>query len=633
MPLGVWAQADYEYRTAQFTNLSRLNYGADSLSYFDTALGDFHLYHPIFKRNFGILDLGNSVTASFPVVFQGLGNDGFRYGWNYMDPYLYHVNEQNNLYKNTKPLTSLFYVQGANELIHLEARHSQNIKPNWNMGIDYRRFKEDGFYQQQTTGLYNTRLYNWYHTKDNRYHLIAQAVFNRVDNEESGGLVNQESFDTLSPPARQPRERFYGTGAANVKNVLRTNTYSVTQFYRIGGKYHFPTEAVDSLGIPIKDTIPTFIPKAQFKLEAEHSTNVNIYSIDDLTDLGYTNFYRDSLSTFDSVYVRQAKVGLSFQSGQYAVSNKDTLIVTRQLLSYSAGIFYNQVKVGWHNDYALYNNVYVKANIGSNPFDRFSAFEWEARGYLGLTGYNAGDHHVSGNIVFRYKQQELKVFGHNKRKAPDFFQYYHFGNHDFWFNSGFNKQGQTTVGVELKSRDGLYSLEVGQHLLDNYIYFLQGQMVQKDKSFGLTQAKLKAHLSWKVWHWEPKLVWQQAALSDTPWPSLATKNTVYAEGFMFKNALRAKLGIDFYYTPTFSAPVYDPAVRSWSFQGPSTFEKELPAYPYFNVFFTGRIKTVTLFMMFQNVMADVISSRYYSSSIYPMQPRAFRFGVKWKLYE
>src|SRR5690606_10247512 len=146
-------------------------------------------------------------------------------------------------------------------------------------------------------------------------HVLASATWDRIKNQESGGILSKESFDTLQGPVRNPVVAFLGSGNAEARNELRSNVFSVTQIYRLGQKRYFPTEASDSMGRPIPDTTATFIPQSQISLDLKMHTYVNIFEVTDLYAMPFSNFYRDSLATFDSLWYRDFSGSLGFETG------------------------------------------------------------------------------------------------------------------------------------------------------------------------------------------------------------------------------------------------------------------------------------------------------------------------------
>lgn len=582
------------------------------------------------------MDLGISGSAQYPLVYRVNQVNGFDLGWHYLDGNRFLYSEESPLFKAKKPITSLYYVQGANELLHLQALHSQNIKPNWNVGVEFRRLREgsdlNGFYLRQITGQYNTRVYSWYHSKDQRYHLIASATWNRNKNQENGGIVSREAFDTLTGIGRNPLVNYYGS---RVQNILRSNTFSVTQIYRLGQKRHFPTEATDSLGRAVPDERATFIPQRQLSIKTSLQTYANIFEVEGFPGMPFDKFYIDSLQTFDSTWYRNAGVTLGFQTGAFRHLRRDSLNIKEKAAYFNAFVDFNLIKVGWHTDHAAYTNVGVRAEMGTRSWLKNQEGAM-VKGYMGMKGYNAGDWDLQGTLRKSILWVTLQAGYHAKQYEPEFFQYYYFGNHHFWYNKNFQKQGavRLTGAISNSGANEWISIRYSAISLDRYIY-LNAQETPEQASSGIAiqQVELNLKVNWKWLHFQSQEVWQKSSAQQLlPLPGWASKHSLFAQGWLFKKALFAKLGVDMFWCEKFVAAQYVAPLRSWKVQDQSD-PFTIGNYPYINLYFTGRIQTVTFFLMFQHITAGLHGPSYYSSPFYPMQPRAFRLGIKWDLYE
>ncbi|MDX5319606.1 MAG: putative porin [Bacteroidota bacterium] len=625
------AQSDDSYGSSYRITLQSLFRSTDSLTHLDTSLDDFHLYHPAFRTNFGFLDLGNSGTAQYPLIFKLSEQTGFDLGWHYMDVNRFLPSENAHLYKSKKPITSLFYTQGANELIGLNALHAQNIKPNWSFGVEFRRLKENGFYQNQRTGQYNTRVFNWYHSKDFRYHLIASATWNRINNQENGGIFSRESFDTLDGPARSPNVRFQDQ---NARNTLKSNQFELTQLYRLGQYRYFPTEAVDSLGRAVPDTIPTLIQRAQLSLTTGIQTYTNTFEIDQLLGLGMEKFYRDSATTFDSTWFRDAYVRVGIQSGAFQKLATDSLHAKPAKWFASLSLEMHAIRVGWLEDYAAYNNVSLHGELANRSWvtKREGLF---LKGYYGFSGYNAGDYDFQAKGEREIWKLRFGAGMRFKGYSPDFFSYYYFGNHHFWFNQTLRRQiaDELSAFISNQGKREWIRLSGRASEIRNMIYLANDETIQQLGAVKVLQADLQLKYDYKWFHWQTSVIWQQSDKNDElPLARFASRSSIFFQGWLFKHNLKARFGADMFWCSEFNAPAYVPALRNWKIQNPDE-AFTIGDYPYINVYFTGEIRTVTFFFMMQHVTDGAFGTGYYASPYYPMQPRSFRFGIRWKMYE
>jgi hypothetical protein len=155
---------------------------------------------------------------------------------------------------------------------------------------------------------------------------------------------------------------------------------------------------------------------------------------------------------------------------------------------------------------------------------------------------------------------------------------------------------------------------------------------QANKELHILKAELQLKWKYRWLNLQSHAVYQDGDIDGPlPLPRWVMKHSLFAEGLLFKKNLRGKVGVDLFMSDEYTAPVYVAPIRSWKVQqGPDAFT--VGNYPWINLYVTGRIKTVTFFLMFQHLNAELNGS-YFSSPYYPMQPRAFRLGIQWKLYE
>lgn len=631
---GIYAQEhkseDDNYSRARYTTAWFLDRGSDSLLAEDSSLDFFHLYQPLLRHNFSFGDLGNSGTPT-QLLYLPLPSAGFDHGFHYLDYYLFDSKDAGKrYYKVQKPMSRFVYNQGRNELINLKAIHTQNIRNNWNVGVEFNRLKSNGFYLRQNTSYYNTRIFNWFHSRDYRYMLFADAVFNRVRNQESGGVISEDAFDTLTGPVRQAQVKYYGeSGTTEARNIVRTNAVTLRQYYRFGRNHYFPTEALDSFGKPVPDTIPTFIPASQIMLETGFNRYRNILTINELEGIGFTNYYRDSASTYDSFFMSESWVRGAFQSGQYALKTSD-FKGNKQLLSYESGFMIHRIKPGWNEDYAAYNNVSVFGRLGLNPF-RSTEGKLEVKGSYYVHGYNNGD--LEASVFAERKLGKVYIAGEQivTLREPSFNAFYFFSNQAFWWNRGLEKTAYSASRLALRmqhDQQALLMVELAN--TTNYIYF-DSTSVARQYSGNLQVLRFQAEkkLNYRKLYFYNRLVYQEGDIKTVlRLPSFTWHSSLFVEGLLFKKALFAKIGADLFYVSSYKAGIYNPVTRQFQLQDTISVGN----HPYINLHFTGKIRTFTFFLMMQHVNMGIFGGKPYSSPLYPLEPRAFRFGVRWDLY-
>ena len=94
-----------------------------------------------------------------------------------LDIYVLHP-EDLNYYNARVPYTVLTLVTGGTKEQVFKVLHTQNIKPNWNVGFNLNFLARGAFmpptcYRQNVSDI-NAALFTWYESKNKSYNLLAQ---------------------------------------------------------------------------------------------------------------------------------------------------------------------------------------------------------------------------------------------------------------------------------------------------------------------------------------------------------------------------------------------------------------------------------------------------------------------------
>jgi hypothetical protein len=97
------------------------------------------------------------------------------------------LNAQSSVFNTATPFMSMWYHQGAGDLIAASVTFSQNIAPGWNIAANVRRSGARGRYQRTDFGLWNLDLQaRW--TVDQRQTLLLRYSLSTVSTQVWGGL-------------------------------------------------------------------------------------------------------------------------------------------------------------------------------------------------------------------------------------------------------------------------------------------------------------------------------------------------------------------------------------------------------------------------------------------------------------
>lgn len=628
---GVKAQAQLKEKFERINYLPKQNLfmAVDSLSNPDTMPDRFQMYHPLYRNEVAFIDQGNIVSAYQPLIFDAERKSGFDVGVEQSFKHYLFTPEDIKMYKVQRAYTDLFYGQGAEELIIMKALHTQNIKPNWNIGIDYNRIKSDGFQLRQRKGVYNTRLFTWYHSPDEKYHLIVSATWNRINNEQNGGITSDSAFEANTGISQVDVK--LGDATDKVRTEIKTNDYRITNMWRLGKKrqlkYYMPEAQTWQL-----DTNETLIPNYVISHEFAYTGRRYLYtdeSFDSATYYPYTLFNDEQ--TFDSIQHNTLSNSITIATAPFMGYLKDSLPV-KKLFLFSATAGYDYHYITWQTQTnGQYNNTYVGGSISTNPYLQYP-ITFNAEGRFFVTGYNQADYKLKGQLSVHLGNIAFDAGGLFQAYEPQLTQFFFLGNHNFWKND-FDKTFVNTLsaGLRTKHLKNNYYLTVKQQLVNNYIYFDTSIVARQEaKAISITSINFKKRFVLGKFCFDNNITAQVTNNTQVlRIPKLATYNSIYFQSYLFKKALYAQIGVSFFYYSDITANTYDPETRQFYLQD----RVNIGNYPLFNAFINGHVRTFSFYLKMEHVSEGFMGNRYYASPHNPLDGRVFRLGIAWKFFD
>ncbi|WP_250637953.1 putative porin [Sphingobacterium sp. B29] len=154
----------------------------------DTSHHNYQYYNPQNLPWNPSVNLGAYGLATRDLLFQPKKTIGFQSGFTALERYL--LNPDSVQYFRARARYSELSAVGFffNDQV-FRARVAQNINSQWNMNVDFHSTKTDGFYLGQNYSDLKASVASWYESKNNRYNLLINAVFNRLDAMENGSIT------------------------------------------------------------------------------------------------------------------------------------------------------------------------------------------------------------------------------------------------------------------------------------------------------------------------------------------------------------------------------------------------------------------------------------------------------------
>ena len=576
----------------------------------DTALNQNEIYHPYYKNHGIFQDLGNIGTAGRSLFFNFDRPNDFNLGFN---PYqiFYKRAEYTRYYKTKLPYTDFNYTQGQRELLMLAAKFSYNFTPRLNLGVDYNRITSEGFYPRQYTSLYFTKLFGSYHSKNNRYTMLGNIIWNRGVLDENGGIRNDSLFESLRGPNKAAPVHLL-----NSQSRFRNNVIYAKQYFYLG---KMNTKIIDG-DTSYQMSKAGFIAHT-FKYEKDNYFFDN--PLGDTSSLLFpatgkidsSNIFYDSISSF-SVMNR-----LSYS--YWTKSNE------KQQSFIEFALSHKYIEVQQMEEKRIFNNIYTEARLERIPKNDQN-IGIKLFGSYCLTGFNQNDVKLNAELLFVTKKLNVSGGINNHLFTPDY-THIHYRSAPFSWNNSYSKVNVThwRAAIQTKELRHNLNLSINQYLIANWVY--NGTNLnpeQSNKLLVINTLEASKTIQTGVAFFEHKIWLQQANIDLVRLPFFGGFARYYVAGKIFKKVLELQVGAEAFYNSSFYGNAYHPSARVFYLQN----QTQIGNYPLVDFFVTGKVMTAIIYAKYEHANMDFLQAGFYNTPHYPLPVRVFRLGMRLRLY-
>jgi len=581
----------------------------------DTTLNSTQIFSPTYKNSIANLNLGNIgqpwLSLDGPKI-----NSGFNLGMNAYKNYMINPDEFIYIVPNKKPCTDIKYFQGsrANGVVNLDLVHTQYIKKKYPIAIVLNRLGSTGSYLHQNTDWYNTQVMGSIYNKDSNYILIYRAAFSKGSLEHNGGIQDTGAFDSSDISFRN----YSPVNLSNSVSKLNSKQMQIVQGFHVG---KIVTKINDS-------TI-----KKEYKYLLTH----------------YINYY-----TFKHNYTDDSIDGLTYQYRNYAASANDSIVESRfsnrLVLSYDTSYLKNGSSLYFEHSYitvrdstkSIYNNM----KVGFDMNKKLAGINMKLNNYWFFNGYNTGDYSLSialsKKLIIKPKRNLFISFvAIGTKNEADYVSKNYYSNHYYW-STKMDKVGLTKFSFNIKETNNQSSnfniqqkLNVDYYILRNYVYN-NPSSIPTQYAGVLTGTTINYTLQAKVFkHLGCNINLNYNNVSDNYYlrlPQYATKSSLYYTGKFFNSPMNFQLGADLFWFSKIRSSIWNPVAGVFYFDN----QHYTGNYPLIDLFFNAEIYQVQLYLKVEHAFWGLptgyqfLPNEYYSATAYPMQPRAIRFGLRWR---
>lgn len=595
----------------------------------DSSINDFTTRYPVPAQ---YVTLGNLGTAAHSLLFNPNLKPGFDAGFHSFDIYRLRI-EDTRFYQTTRPYTELGYMLGGGGEQMINVVHTQNIRPNFNMAVQYRLINSPGYLQNQNTSHNSYRINGNYQSRNKRYTAYGVFLANKLVSSENGGITNDSLLNNYSfsdrfniptrlsgdsNPLRNPFSTHVLTGSASNESI-----FLFRQQYDFGQS--------DSLVVNDSTVIRLFYPRFRLQHTLTYSGNqyeFRDYFIGQNKVNDYYKYFGEKTQN-DSILYRDNWKNLQNEFSIISFPEKNNL---NQFVK--AGIAIENFTGTFDTTTVKrYHNIFLSGEYRNRT--RNQKWNLEATGKFYLNGYNAGDYAFRVNLK-RYISKQLGYletgFQNVNRTPSALFEKQ--TSFPMLTSGSLSKENITRISGSLNNEAKGFSLSGEYYLISNYTYadsFFSAR--QYGTLFNVLHVAGKQHfkLSRVLNLYSEVHLQKTAGGPPLHLPLVFTSNRISFEGVYYKN-MHYAIGLEVRYHTPYKADNYSPFTGQFFYQDNYLLSNR----PEINGFFDFRIKTFKAFIRAENLNTAGVSGGSFgfnknnlSAQHYPQQGLWIRLGIWW----
>ncbi len=621
--------------TAKFIKVTNERLLDDSTQVFplDTSLTNFENYSVLYQPRSPKIGLGNLGLAERNLLFEPDKTIGFDVGQHFLDAYMLHPQDI-QYYRARVPITSLYLVTGGQIEQLFKLFHTQNIKPNWNIGFNYNRIGSQGLYPRQKPDHLSAAIFSWYESKNKRYNILGNAFFNNLKSPENGSLLNESIFS--NPSLLSSGE---GIRLNNTRDNLRDNGVYIKQFYYLGRIDSLSSNNADAKILPTQRIAYTlFYNVRKYKFLQDDIDNYKIFP----------DYYFDKAVSRDSLAVLHVQNEFSYS---FYLRGKSVNFVKNEL----------KLDLGIKHDYYKYDQ-YVRDTLTTQGFqltglpqiDQKQASTFQDITLKAKLGYRFSDRmgldadfqqivlgRDFGNYLYDAKLNvsagdkigKIILEAYTQNTSPPLIYTHWVSNHFIWTNN-FKNVKTTSASFNYINNKYQFDIKAEYFLINNYVYFdapsggNDASPSQLTTPINLLKVSVSKNITLGRWHFDNFIVYQKTDYQNTlRTPELYTYTSLYYGKLLF-NVLNTNIGINVRYNTPYIAPSYAVGLGEF-YNGPAI---KFSSYPIGAIFIKATLKRTNLLLQYDYLNQGLFSNGYYTVNRYPMPSSILKFGVLWHFY-
>lgn len=568
------------------------------------------------KDNFGLLAFANEGqtynTLNYGVNrFYSFPEMGFKAKhFNFLSA------EDISYYHVATPLTELYFKTVMEQGQSLDAFITLNTSEQLNISIAYKGLRSLGKYKNQLSSSGNFRFTTSYRTKNNRYVLNAHFTAQDILNQENGGIVFLENFESGDKDFTQ-RQRLE-VYLPDAQNLLKGNRYFFNHSLRINNS----------------DNENNILLTHQFNYEHKFFEYTQPTLLTSVNGEVYKRF-GDSYVTAN--LNNKTRYNRMYNKAGVLYENKTLGELQFFIEDFRYNQYYNRVL--FINSHVIPSQVNDRINTLGGQYI-YQKDNWNGRFLYSKSLTDQELSNLDANVKFSLNDKNYFTFQYqNLNRIPNL--NYTLYQSDFvnynWFND-FKNEKINNIEAAAHTQWGNISMQFAT--LNDFLYFsndalLEEQILVTPKQYGKTinYFSVKASKEFKFWKLalDNTVLYQKVDQQDNILnvPQVVTRNTFYFSDYLFKKAMFLQTGFTLNYFTKYYANDYNPLIGEFYVQN----DTEIGNFPMIDFFVNARIRQTRIFLKAEHFNSAMTGYNFYSAPNYPYRDFIIRFGLVWNFFQ
>ncbi|WP_340077890.1 putative porin [Leptobacterium sp. I13] len=530
--------------------------------------------------------------------------------------YSYMQKEDINYYNVPTPTTELFFKTVFEQGQLADGLITLNTSRRFNFSIANKGLRSLGKYQHIRSSIGNFRMTANYVTRNNRYALRVHFVSQDATNQENGGIINKEQFESGEDEFTD-RSRI-DVAFQDAENLLVGKRYFLDHIYTIKQK---------------KDSLSS----SELKIAHEINYETKFYRYDQTRA---NDIFGEAFQARNILDRAQLKAMYNQLNLQY--TNNTLGRITTKVAAYNYNYFFRSIL--FTDDGVITNQ--LKGDefaVGGTWLKKIDKLTLKADAMTTLSG-DLGGTAIDATLSYQLdNENKITATIFSNSRMPNFNMLLYQSNYkDYnWQNTeNFIKEEDRGISLVFNSKKWV-NIEASYTQMDNYTYFASvtqelGDTIPEIIPFQNTEPinylKVKLNKEFKIGKFAlNNTVMYQAVNQEQEIfnvPELVTRNTLYFSDHLFNKAMFLQAGVTFKYFSEYYMDGYNPLLSEFYSQN----QEKLGGFPLIDLFINAKVRQTRIYLKAEHLNSPFTEPNFYSAPNHPYRDFTIRFGLIWNFF-